>query len=404
MFQKNLPSALLACAFLAFPALSAAQGQPTLAQAVEAAWTRAVEAAESAGQARRAEAAQGAARTPWAGAPAVEIGQRQDRSAQGRGRETEAALVVPLWLPGQRAAYIGAAGAESDAALAAAAAARLRVAGQVREAQWSHHAQQAELSAAETQLRTIADLARDVDRRLAAGDLARTDALAASAEALTAQAAVSTARQKLAASLAQWRALTGMAQLPPAEPLMAQVPPAIPEGHPSLRSARAAVQLAQGRLDAVQSARRDPPELTIGARHEAPIGGGPDSRGIGVALRIPFATGSRNQPLLASALSDLEVAQARERKAQLELDSELEIASGELDAARRGVADEERRSSMLRERHSLLELSYRAGNTPLSELLRALAASSQADAELARRRVALGIANARVQQALGILP
>lgn len=404
MLQKSFHCALLACALLAFPAFSQAQGQPTLSQAVDAAWTRAVEASESAGQSRRADAALSAARAPWAGAPAIEVGQRRDRSAQGNGRETDTALVVPLWLPGQRAARIGAAGAESDAARAAAAASRLRVAGQVREAQWSYFAQRAEVAAAEAQLKTFADLARDVDRRVTAGDLARTDALASSAEHLTAQAAVLSARQKATASLTHWRTLTGLTEVPPAEPPSVQVPAAVPEGHPQLQAARADVQLAQGRLDAVRASRRDPPELTIGARHETAVGGGPDSRGIGVALRIPFATDSRNQPLLASALSDLEVAEARERKAQLALSSELEVATSELEVAKRAVSDEERRASMLRERYSLLERSYRAGNTSLSDLLRALTAASQADADLQRRKVSLGLANARVQQALGILP
>lgn len=404
MLQKNFSSALLICALLALPTLCRAQGQPTLAQAVDAAWTRAIEAAESAGQTRRADAALAAAQSPWAGSPAVELGQRQDRSAHGRGRETDAALVVPLWLPGQRSAYIGAAGAESEAAKSALAASRLRVAGQVREAQWNYYAQQAELSAAEAQLSTFSDLARDVERRVSAGDLARTDALASTAEQLTAQAGVVAARQKLAAALTQWRTLTGLSQVAPPEPAAREVPSTVPEGHPSLQAARAGTEMAQRRLDAVRSSRRDPPELTIGARHESPVGGGPDSRGIGVAIRIPFASDSRNRPLLAAALSELELAEAKERRAQLELSSELEVAIAALEAANRGVADEERRAALLRERHQLLDRSYRAGNTSLPDLLRALTAAMQADAEVQRRKAALGLANARVQQALGVLP
>lgn len=404
MFKKKLSSALLACALLASPAVSLAEGQPTLAQAVDAAWARAIEAAESAGQARRADAALAAAHSPWAGSPSVELGQRQDRSSQGRGRETDAALVMPLWLPGQRAARIGAAGAESEAAKSALTASRLRVAGLVREAQWNYYAQQAELAAAEAQLRTFSDLARDVDRRVTAGDLARTDALASTAEQLTAQAGVVTAKQKLAAALTQWRTLTGLTQVAPPEPSAAQVPSVVPESHPNLQAARAGTQMAQRRLDAVRSSRRDPPELTIGTRHESPVGGGPDSRGLGVAIRIPFASDSRNQPLLAAALSELELAEARERRAQFELSSELEVAVTALEAASRGVADEERRAALLRERHQLLDRSYRAGNTALPDLLRALTAATQADAEVQRRKAALGLANARVQQALGVLP
>ena len=48
--------------------------------------------------------------------------------------------------------------------------------------------------------------------------------------------------------------------------------------------------------------------------------------------------------------------------------------------------------------------TLRAGNTALADLLRALSAAAQADGELQRRKAALALAQARVQQALGVLP
>lgn len=404
MFRNRIAGALLACALQA-PAVGWAQDAPvTLAGAVDAAWSRAVEAAESAGQGRRADAALHAAQAPWAAAPSLQAGQRRDRSGQGNGRETEVGLTVPLWLPGQRSAQLGAASAEQEAARAAREAARLKVAAQVREAQGNYYLQQAELAAAQAQLRTLSDLARDVDRRVAAGDLARTDSLVATAEQLSAQASVLAAQHRLAAALSQWRALTGLPQVAPPEAAPAQYPMGVADGHPGLVAANLAVQVAQRRLDAVEAARRDPPEVTIGARHETPAGGGGSSRGIGVSLRVPFATESRNQPLVANALSGLELARARESRLRVELGSELEIAHAGLEAARRNLTDEEQRARLLRERFTLLERSYRAGNTALPDLLRALTAAAGAEGELQRKKAALDLAHARVQQALGLLP
>lgn len=404
MFRNRIAGALLACA-LQTPAVGWAQDAPaTLAQAIDAAWSRAVEAAESAGHGRRADAALLAAQAPWAAAPSLQAGQRRDRSGQGNGRETEVGVTVPLWLPGQRSALVGAATAEQQAARAARDAARLKVAAQVREAQGNYYLQQAELAAAQAQLRTLSDLARDVDRRVAAGDLARTDSLVASAEQLSAQASVVTAQHWLAAALSQWRALTGLSQVAPPEAAPAQYPMGVADGHPGLAAANLAVQVAQRRLDAVESARRDAPEVTIGARHETPAGGAGSSRGIGVSLRVPFATDSRNQPLVANALSELELARARESRLRVELASQLEIAHAGLEAARRNLADEEQRARLLRERFTLLERSWRAGNTALPDLLRALTAAAEADGELQRKKAALDLAHARVQQALGILP
>ena len=48
------------------------------------------------------------------------------------------------------------------------------------------------------------------------------------------------------------------------------------------------------------------------------------------------------------------------------------------------------------------ESPYPQGLVP--ELLRALAAATQADTSFARQQVALGLARARLQQSLGILP
>lgn len=407
MVEIRIAAALLLACALHVPGASWAQNAPapiTLARAVDAAWARALASAESSAQTRRADAALQAAQAPWAAAPSLELGQRRDRSAQANGRETDIGITVPLWLPGQRAARLGAAAAEHQAARAAIDTGRLRVAAQVREAQGNYYLQQAELVSAEAQRRTFAELTRDVERRVAAGDLARTDALAASAEQLAAQATVLGARQRVAAALTQWRALTGLVQVaeqaPGASPLAANVP----QDHPALVGAGLSVQLAQRRLDAVNAARRDPPEITVGARHDAPAGGGSSSRGIGVSLRVPFATEDRNQPLVAQALAELELAQARETRLRADLAAELEIAYAGLEAGRLGVTDEEIRSRLLRERYDLLDRSYRAGNTALSDLLRALTAAAQADGELQRKKAALELAHARVQQALGILP
>ena len=404
MIQFRIAGALLLCALQA-PGMARAQDAPvTLAGAVDAAWARAIESAESAGLARRAEAALRAAEAPWAAAPSLELGQRLDRNAQGNGRETNVGVTVPLWLPGQRSARRHAASAELDAARAVRDAARLTVAAQVREAQGNYRQLQAELEASQATLRSLADLARDVDRRVAAGDLARTDALAATAEQLAAQATVLGARQQVTAALSQWRSLTGLSQVAAAERAADAPAVALSDDHPGLRSAAHAVLAAQKRVNAVQAVRRDPLEVTIGARHEVPAGGGSTSRGIGVSLRVPFATDDRNQPLLAAALSDLELAQAREARLRVELASQLEIAQAGLETARRSVTDEETRARLLRERYTLLERSWRAGNTALPDLLRALGAAAQADGELRRKQAARDLATARVQQALGLLP
>ena len=74
------------------------------------------------------------------------------------------------------------------------------------------------------------------------------------------------------------------------------------------------------------------------------------------------------------------------------------------DAAQVQLDAEAARTRLLRERAILIDKSFRAGETPLPDLLRALSAAAQADSAVARQTAALGLARARLQQALGLLP
>ena len=86
------------------------------------------------------------------------------------------------------------------------------------------------------------------------------------------------------------------------------------------------------------------------------------------------------------------------------LAADAAMAQAAVQSAEQQLEAERQRSALLRERASLIDRSFKAGETPLPELLRALAAATQADTSFARQQVALGLARARLQQSLGILP
>jgi cobalt-zinc-cadmium efflux system outer membrane protein len=396
---KNNGSGLL----LALMLSPAALAQPTvpLSEAVEAAWRRSAQSAEAAGNVRRAQAERISASALWAAPPAIEIGVIRDRRrATGSARETEVGIAVPLWLPGQRAARVQQADAESSAATASVAAARLRVAGTVRELAAEAALLRAEVAAAEAQDRELDVLAKDVERRVAAGEMARADALAANAERLEAATSLAQARQRLRATELQWKALTGLTALPALS--------SAPGGgaaivHPALHAAALNVETARKRVDAVRASRRDAPELLLRARQEVATGE-PNANGIGVALRIPFGTASRNEPLLAAALSELEVAEATERELRQQLEAETAAARSADESARQQLAHEAARAKLLRERAALIEKSFKAGETALPDMLRALTAAAQAEASLARQQALLSQATLRLHQALGVMP
>ena len=375
----------------------------TLRQAIEAAWERSPDNPAAAGRLRRAEADRETATAPWAASPALELATRQGRAQpEGSSREHEVGVTWPLWLPGQRTAREAAADAEVLAAGKAIRAARLKVAADVREAQVALLEQEAEIREAESQQRTLQSVAEDVERRVGAGDLARVDAMAARAELLAVGNTLRQARQRLREAQLRWSALTGIATAPPPHPW--QPPTASAEEHPELALAVSNLAAARSRLAAVERSRRDPPEVGVRLRREtAPLGVGSENS-LGVSLRVPFATSSRNQPLLAAALADVEQAQVQEQRVRERLALDTEAARAAVTTTDEQLEAERARATLLRERATLLERSFRAGETSLPETLRALALATQAEAAVQRQQAAQLRAQARLDQILGRLP
>lgn len=210
---------------VAAPKSSSNIQKTTLATAVEAAWSRAVASAEAAGISRQAAAEKQASSALWAAPPSVELSHRNDRLQSNNGaRETEVALAVPLWLPGQKSAKQQAADSLSSLSQLSETEGKLRVAEVVRELHWQIAELQASQSLSKQQTSTFAAIASDVDKRVKAGDLARADALAAKGELLSAQATQSQAETQLEAAKRQWTALTGLAQTPDATFASAESP------------------------------------------------------------------------------------------------------------------------------------------------------------------------------------
>ncbi|MCY7308543.1 MAG: TolC family protein [Rhodoferax sp.] len=396
---------------MALPSIAGpSAGSVTLRAALDSAWQRAVVARESDGQRRLAEADRSAVSSLWAAPPSLELSHRNDRLQRNTGqREIEFGVTVSLWLPGQRAAQSSTADATAARALAAEQVARLRLAGELREAAWQLAALQAEAAQGDGQAQALVQLGDDVERRVRAGDLARVDALVARAEQLAASALQSDVRQRLQAARARWTLLTGLTGAP--DLTTATIADGVPStaqstaaAHPEQQLASLSTELARRRLDQTRLSRRDAPELTVGLLHEVPGRAQSAQGSLVVGLRLPFGTDGRNRPLEAAALAELDVAQTQEQRLRERLDSDIGAARDAQRSAQAQLEAETARARLLRERATLIDKSFRAGESPLPDLLRALAVAAQADGAAARQNAALGFARAHLQQTLGLLP
>jgi len=389
-------------AALASP-MALSQSVPTgLKAAFNAAWERSPQGRTL--EARRNEMVAGrdAADTWIAGSPTVELAQRSDRWTDRAGvRETEVSLSAPVWLPGQKSARLGLAESSSEDLEAQIAHARLAVAGEVRERLWAVAAAREALSEAEDHEDHLDAIADEVMQRVEAGDLARIDGILAQQKVLAARGAVASARSKLQEAQARYTALTGQPDIPSAEP--EPIADGLREPHPRMLAARTAVKRSQASLDVVNRTRSEPPTIGVLMRREKDSPGSSASS-VGVVVQIPIGTNARNRPLETAAQTQIASANAELAQAEATLQADIDLARMQLTASRQALESATARLTLAREHMALIEKAFRLGERGLAELLRSQSQLHDAEFAESQQRMAVGLAHARLNQALGITP
>ena len=390
---------------LAWAALGALPAQSqTLRQAVEGAWAINPQIASLTAKRDAIAARLPAARAWFAGPPAISLSHATDQVIQNKqARATEGELSVPLWLPGEGTATERVIDAEllrNDAQLAEA---KLKIAGEVREALYALANAQAELGVAAQRMQSARALEADVARRQQAGDVAALEHDLARAELLDAEAKAREKRSDVATAETSLQALTGF-KVPLKsldEPLRPDVDTA---AHPRIQNAARSIDAARAALHLAQTATRDSPEVSVLANRNRDIRGTEYDTMVGVRLKVPFATEARNAPRLAAAQADLLTAQAEYASAQRQILAELTSARQTLLGAQDQAPIIAARVQSARQAVARLRRSYDAGEIGLSELLRGRVALYDAEAANAANRIGIARARARVNQAAGLVP
>ena len=86
------------------------------------------------------------------------------------------------------------------------------------------------------------------------------------------------------------------------------------------------------------------------------------------------------------------------------LAAELTLAQSQLSLSQAQLLAERERAQLLSERARLIDKSFRAGESALPDMLRALTAAASAESAFARQQINHQTAIARIEQALGLLP
>ena len=232
---------------LAMAGGSAASAQ-TLRDGVEAAWAINPEIASLAARREAIAARRLAAQSWFAGAPAITLSHVTDQIIVNKQqRATEGELSVPLWLPGEGTASEQLVDAELLRTDAQIAEAKLKIAGEVREAVYAAALAEGQVKIADQRVDTARELEADVARRERAGEVAALEHDLIRGEFLDAQAKARERRAELATARTNLLAITGLS-IPAAslnEPLTAGQDP---DAHPRLQAATRSIQAAQAAL------------------------------------------------------------------------------------------------------------------------------------------------------------
>lgn len=393
-----MPSTLLATPLAPAPAEIS-----TLSAALNAAWQRSPQARSLEAQRNEVQAGNEAAQTLMAGAPVMGLAHRSDRWNDNLGRrESELSLAAPIWLPGQQAARRRLAQANTTDLAAQLANTRLLLAGEVRERMWAVAAAREALVEAQEHLAHLAALGDEVMRRVNAGYLARTDGLLAQQEVLAARAAVTLAQAHLNEPLARWRTLTGQNQIPPAEPEASGNTTL--EHHPRMIMAHTVLQQAQAALGMANAVRTDPLTVGVALRREHENASAAAKHSLAVSVQIPFGNNPLNRVQTTAAQTRIDSATAEVAQTKATLAAEIDLARMQLAATHEALESMATRTALAREHSRLIEKAFRLGERALADVLRAQSLVHEAHLLELQQRVALGLAHARLNQALGILP
>ena len=375
-----------------------------LREAVERAWARQPAYRAQLSRTEEFAAKRDAAQALFPEPPSLIVSNRDDRLHRDQGaRELSAAIALPLWLPGERGRQGAVVSAESDQYDAALAAAKLKVAGEVREAYWQARLTENELTLARRKVDEAAVLAADVERRVKAGDLARVDLNQAQAAERLARAALTEGEIKTFRARQGFDVLTGLSTLPSGE----EIPTAqatLLDDHPLLAPLQRAVATNQAKLNQATQSLRGNPELELGLRRERGLFDEPYAHSLEFRFRLPFATDARNKPRIAAANAELIEVQAAFGLERTRLAAEVEAARREQEQARVVVQLTETRFTLAADTQRLLAKAFALGELDLVSRLRAENERFESELNFTRAKLEGSRAVARMNQALGVLP
>ncbi len=337
-------------------------------------------------------------------APSVGFSHQNDALLSNRDeREWQAQMQIPIWLPGQRQARSQVASLADDSLSQDRAGLQQLAADLLRNAVWEIALRRNDVSLTDQRLRTLREIAEDVQKRFRAGEVARLDVMQTGQETLLAERQQVTAQAELMHAQFRYQQLTGLNEMPARleEPLSSR------EDYvdsPYWQAAQARLKLAEGQRDLTAIEQRQNAQLTVSTRT---IQGGFDyayNSSMGVAINIPLQSEVQRAPLMANAEQNIGDARTQLETLRRQLDNNLHEAEHNLHVSRQELALIAQQQALASENASLARKAYRVGELDLNQLLRLQLLAFEAERSLSSQQLQVQWNIAKYNQAVGVLP
>ena len=322
----------------------------------------------------------------------------------------DATVQISLWNIGQRDANqrIGDK-AQVDSTMQAAAT-KWRVAGLVRGALWDISLQELRLQQVKMELAVTEQLAKDVKRRVQAGDLAETDSLLAQTEVLQKRSVLTLAEAEVMHARKRFSSITQSVNIPANfhEVLTAQKE--IEPTHPALQAINSQIERKYAELEALQLVGSGQSSVVMGIssdRYSKGKGGvevSNNMESLNIGVTVPFGGEAHLAPQVAAM--NVELSKLRTERDQLVRDLEqahheaehnLQVNQAEL------IITNELKT--VAEKHlKMKQLSFSVGEIDLIDLLKIQSQTQLAILNAKERTVIVQRDFALYNQAVGVLP
>lgn len=383
----------------------ASPGSPALKSVIEAALLLNPEQEVPGAIRRQGEAIRRQASSLLADDPALTIRHESDETTDNFGFNSwEGSVQMPLWLPGQRKRRHAVADATELEAESLARFYKWRISGEVRELLWSGRIAQAQVVLARTAVASAQALEADINRRVRAGELAKTDLILARKETLSREIALAKATATLTSLVDEYQLLTGLVELPENILEEERLADTVSAEHPALVAASHSAGRARTERDKVRHEKRSNPVLAMGARNERAASGQPVDTILSLEMSLPLGLRGQSAPAVADAERQFTAEQADYATIKRDVEKQQVLARGERQHAERALELARQHQQLAAEGLRLTQLAFELGESDLFTLLQARTQAFTSDRELQLRQLERGRSIARQNQALGVIP